>query len=132
MNTGGPRLTDEELGLALKHGDITAFSDLFERHSRAIFAYMSRRLLSQAESDDLIQEVCLRVLRAIKSFESGRGSFKTWLFAIARNVAIDALRQRARSTAHPGAHALNGRDSPPDRVLRRFARAIVQSLESRA
>lgn len=133
MNSGRPQLSDEELALALKQGDETAFRDLFERHSRAIVACMFRPALPAAEAEDLAQEVFLRVFRAIKLFEPARGSFKAWLFAIARNVAIDTMRRRSTSSVKRGAsEALVGAKSPPECAARCFARAIVQCLESRA
>jgi RNA polymerase sigma factor (sigma-70 family) len=134
MNGARPKLTDEELALALKQGDETAFRDLFERHSRAIVARLCRRLLPAADAEDLAQEVWLRVFERIKFFEPGRGTFRTWLFTLTRDIAVDAVRRQATST-QPGTD--DGiTDSiawgpPPQRACRRFARAIVQGLESR-
>ncbi|MEU1312759.1 sigma-70 family RNA polymerase sigma factor [Streptomyces cinnamoneus] len=45
-------------------------------------------------AEEVVQEVFLRAWRASKSFDSSRGSLRTWLYAIARNAVVDARRRR--------------------------------------
>jgi RNA polymerase sigma-70 factor (ECF subfamily) len=48
---------------------------------------------SREQAEDLVQEVYIRVLKSYQNFK-GESSEKTWLFAIARNVAIDFFRKQ--------------------------------------
>ncbi|RCH59600.1 RNA polymerase subunit sigma-70 [Streptomyces sp. SDr-06] len=54
-------------------------------------------------AEEVVQEVFLRAWRASDSFDSSRGSARTWLYAIARNVIVDARRRR--DIRLPAAHA---------------------------
>jgi RNA polymerase sigma-70 factor (ECF subfamily) len=68
----------------------------FQDHGRAlyVFAYNSTRDGGLAE--DCVQETFVRAWRARDTYRSGRGSERTWLFAIARHVVIDQVRARQR------------------------------------
>lgn len=76
-------------------------------------------------AEEVVQEVFLRAWRASDSFESRRGSLRTWLYAIARNVIVDARRHRdVRPTvAHQDEAEAKNRDAgvdPYDRLLARI------------
>jgi RNA polymerase sigma-70 factor (ECF subfamily) len=74
-------------------------AELFERHHLAMFRFL-RRLSGRAEiAEDLTQEVFLRVVRRLDSYQE-RQQERAWLFRIARNVFFDRGRQAARA---PGA-----------------------------
>jgi RNA polymerase sigma-70 factor (ECF subfamily) len=74
-------------------------AELFERHHLAIFRFL-RRLSGRAEiAEDLTQEVFLRVVRRLDSYQE-RQQERAWLFRIARNVFFDRGRLAARA---PGA-----------------------------
>lgn len=69
-------------------------SDLFERHHATLFAFFVRMTGHRSLSEDLTQEVFLRILRYGHTFEGGQ-PFKPWMFRIARRVHLDHLaRQR--------------------------------------
>ena len=59
-------------------------------------AYASRRLRNRTLAEDLVQETFLRAWRASELFDATRGTTRTWLFAILRNVISDFARARAR------------------------------------
>jgi RNA polymerase sigma-70 factor (ECF subfamily) len=72
------------------------FTALFERHRRELQVHCYRMLGSLQDAEDLVQETFLRAWRNRSSFE-GRSSFRTWLYRIATNACLDALkRQRTR------------------------------------
>jgi RNA polymerase sigma-70 factor (ECF subfamily) len=85
-----PHTTDEELMEGFKGGDEKAFVELYRRYNRRIYAYCARMMNSKILAEDLFQEVFVRVARKRQRFESG--SFSAWLFAIARNLCLNALR----------------------------------------
>lgn len=78
-----------------KEGDAEAFEQLVEPHVGRLYNYIARMIGDTADAEDLTQEVLLRVHRAIRSFRGG-ASFQTWLYRIATNLTVDALRRRGR------------------------------------
>lgn len=77
---------------------LTAF-DLdaaWEDHGAALLGYCVNVLGDRHGAEDCVQEVFVRAWRARESYEPSRGSTRTWLFGIARNVLVDAIRARAR------------------------------------
>jgi len=74
--------------------DTLELADL-EKHRRELTAYCYRMLGSGFEAEDAVQETMLRAWRAAHGFE-GRSSVRSWLYRIATNVCLDALRGRQR------------------------------------
>ena len=85
--------TDEELMRAVQAGDEAAFPLLYRRYERRLLGFLGPYVGDPGLAEDLLQETFLRVFRQRASYES-RGAFRTWLFAIARNLALDHLRRR--------------------------------------
>ena len=81
-------LTDEELMERLKGGETDAIDELYKRYARRLHAFCYRITSSEA-SEDLVQDVFMRVITAAHKFDSGKASFRTWVFRIARNRCID-------------------------------------------
>ncbi|NBO91420.1 MAG: sigma-70 family RNA polymerase sigma factor [Planctomycetia bacterium] len=85
-----------------------AFEQLVERYQQRLVAVMNHLVGNAEEAEDLAQEVFLRVYRSRKKYRP-RSKFSTWLFTIANNLALNAIRTRQRKPAVP----LNTRDSGP-------------------
>lgn len=85
----------------LQAGDEEAFRELLARWQRPILSFVFRLTGDAGAAEDLAQEVFVRVFRRIGEFQPSRGGaqFSTWLFQIARNAALDHLRQRRRHPA---------------------------------
>ncbi len=66
-----------------------------ERYREELTGYCYRMLGSPFEAEDAVQETFIRAWRAARGFK-GRSSLRTWLYRIATNVCIDALRSRQR------------------------------------
>ncbi|MGW7575896.1 sigma-70 family RNA polymerase sigma factor [Streptomyces sp. NPDC054765] len=73
-------------------GEVQAAYDQF---GGELFGFVFNALGDRQLSEDVVQEV---FVRAWRSFDAAKGSLRTWLFAIARNAIVDALRQRAGRT----------------------------------
>ncbi len=74
-------------------GQETAWEDLVKMHTRRVYAICYRFTSSDAEAQDLTQEVFLRIFRNLKSFRAGEGSFVVWLTRLTRNLLIDHYRR---------------------------------------
>ena len=83
--------------------------EALERYRRELTGHCYRMLGSGTEAEDAVQEVMLRALRAGDTFQ-GRSSLRSWLYRIATNVCLDALRGRSRRAWPAGL----GPSSPPD------------------
>jgi RNA polymerase sigma-70 factor (ECF subfamily) len=79
---------------AVRAGDQAAFAALAERYRRQLFVHCYRMLGSVQDAEDLVQETLLRAWRARASFE-GRSLFRTWLYRIATNACLNALRHQS-------------------------------------
>jgi len=76
----------------LRRGDLDALSTLLARYQNRLYRYLLRMVRNQAEAEDLFQVTWIRVAEKIHRYDSKR-SFEPWLFALARNVAIDHIRR---------------------------------------
>jgi len=92
-------LSDEQLMERFLEGRSTAFQVLVERHGARIFNFILRHVGKREVAEDLVQEAFLRVVKNAAGFRK-QSKFTTWLYAIARNLSIDALR-KARHRRHP-------------------------------
>jgi RNA polymerase sigma factor (sigma-70 family) len=86
---------DRDLLLAWRTGDAAAGQRLIERHLEPVHRFFSNKV--PGATDDLVQQTFLACVEAVEAFE-GRASFRSYLFAIARNVLYGHYRERHR---HP-------------------------------
>ena len=86
-------LPDETLMQQIARNDTAAFDRLFRRHRRAVFSYALRMVVDRPAAEDLTQECFLRVWRARERYQA-TAAFRTWLFTIARRLALDELKRR--------------------------------------
>ena len=85
--------TDEELIRAILDGDDEPFRVLVERYQNRVVNYLNRMLRDIDESQELAQEVFVRIYGALDRFDPSY-RFSTWLFRVAQNAAIDRIRKR--------------------------------------
>jgi RNA polymerase sigma-70 factor, ECF subfamily len=88
-------LADEDLISLAGSGDAGAFAVLYDRHSRATYSLVYRMMGERQAAEDLVQDAFLKVWRAAGSYQSERGSVRTWILSIAHNRGIDQLRSTA-------------------------------------
>jgi RNA polymerase sigma-70 factor (ECF subfamily) len=78
----------------IRQRDQAAMSELFDRHSRAVFSVAVHILKDDGHAEDVMQEIFFQIWRNSDSFVQGRGSLGAWLVVVARNRSIDLLRRR--------------------------------------
>ena len=74
-------------------GDTAGWEELVRVHTRRVYGLCYRFTGSDAEAQDLTQEIFLRVFRSLKSYRLNEGSFVTWLTRLSRNLLIDNYRR---------------------------------------
>src|SRR6266852_538451 len=82
---------DAELMLRVKDGDGGSFALLLEKYRASVIHFLYRMVQDQAVSEELAQEVFLRVYRSRETYEP-TAKFTTWLFRIATHLALNWLR----------------------------------------
>jgi RNA polymerase sigma-70 factor, ECF subfamily len=82
---------DAELMLRLREGDESSFAALLDRHRIPVIHFLYRMVQNQAVSEELAQEVFLRVYRSRSTYEP-TAKFTTWLFRIATHLALNWIR----------------------------------------
>ncbi len=79
--------------LEVRNGEMEKLGVLYERHRTTLFNFFVRLTGSYPMSEDLVQDVFLRMLKYRQTFEAGN-RFTTWMYQIARNVHFDSFRKR--------------------------------------
>ncbi len=85
--------SDIELMLRTKDGDDGAFSELMNRHYKGVLNYIYRFTNLRENSEDLAQEVFLRVYRSASKYRP-EAKFTTWLYKIATNVSLTYVKKK--------------------------------------
>jgi len=111
--------SDVQLMLDVKAGDDASFELLFRKYRTPLVSFLYRMVRDQAAAEDLAQEVFLRIYRARKKYAPS-AKFTTWLFRIAMNLALNALRdgrfrQMEVSLDQPGEDERPAMDLPDHR-----------------
>jgi len=86
------RLSDEMLVEKSKQGDLSAYGELVSRYQNQVYNLAVRMLHSEEDAKDAAQETFIQTYRCIKQFH-GQAKFSTWLYRIASNKCLDALRR---------------------------------------
>lgn len=92
---------DALLGRVAAHQDKAAFAILFTHFAPRVKAYLLRLGASSGVAEELAQEALLSVWRKAHLFDPAKASAATWLFTIARNLRIDAIRREKRPELDP-------------------------------
>jgi RNA polymerase sigma-70 factor (TIGR02960 family) len=128
----GNALTEARLARA-RAGDEDAFRELTEPHRRELQVHCYRILGSLQDAEDLVQETLLAAWRGLEAFE-GRSSVRSWLYRIATNRCLDALRARSRRPRE--VQAMNDPPEPTRRTdpvwLQPYPDVLLEDLPDRS
>jgi RNA polymerase sigma-70 factor (ECF subfamily) len=119
--------TDQELMLAYRAGDRTAFDALFDRYRDPIWRFFRRRVADQARAEELAQETFLAVIQAARRYEP-RAAFRSYLFGIAFNVLL-AARRKARHADLPVPEDFDPPGAPTDPAAVLWVRQALAELD---
>lgn len=85
--------------LAVKNGQLSDLSALFERYHLPVYNFFLKLTLDKTSSEDLTQNLFYRIIRYRHTFNGGAGSFKSWIYQMARNLHADYCKQNQRIAA---------------------------------
>lgn len=85
-------MTDKEVMIAVRGGDIDRISILYERYHLSLFNFFHKLTFNRQASEDLVQDVFLRIIRFRDTYK-GKGAFTTWMFKIAYNGYCDYKKE---------------------------------------
>lgn len=91
---------DVRLMLAFQDGDESAFTRLVERNQGRVYAVVHRFMAGRADAEDIVQEVFLRVFRSAHRY-APTARFSTWVYRIAANMCINAIRKASKLKTIP-------------------------------
>jgi RNA polymerase sigma-70 factor, ECF subfamily len=100
----------QRIALGLRQGDVVVLEALVEQYQYRLVRYLVSLLGRRDGVDDFVQETWLRVLERGGSYD-GHSRFEPWLFRVARNIALDAMRKRPIFSSDSGEE--NGVRSSP-------------------
>ena len=102
-----PRAAAHRLGLLLQavgqRQDRAAFAELFEHFAPRIKSFLIKGGAAPDVADEMAQDTMLTVWQRAGSFDAAKASASTWIYTIARNKRIDALRKQVRPESDPDA-----------------------------
>ena len=90
-------MTDEELMLAVSKGDQSAYQTLVSQHLNAISHYAFRLLGNRKDTEDICQELFLKLWTNASKWQPEKAKLTTWLHRITHNLCIDYLRKHGRT-----------------------------------
>ncbi|MDO9196962.1 RNA polymerase sigma factor [Rhodoferax sp.] len=110
-------------------GDRKAFSDLVRRHQKSVYRYLLRMLGSHDEAMEQTQEAFIKAWQALSQWRPD-AQFRTWLFRIANNAALDALRRRKLVEFVPLDDSFDAPGSEPNPEHQAHVTQEVRQLEA--
>lgn len=120
--------SDEAWVKRAQAGDRKAFSELVRRHQDRVYRYLLRMLGSHDDALELAQDTFVKAWQALAQWQP-EALFRTWLFRIANNTALDALRRRKLVEFVPLEDTYDAPGFEPDPERQAQARQEVRQLE---
>jgi RNA polymerase sigma-70 factor (ECF subfamily) len=130
MNSDEFSVVDDSV-VRLKRGDANALGTVMAHYQHRLYRFLLRLVQDPFAADDLFQQTWMRVMEKIGRYDIRR-QFDPWLFSVARNLAIDYLRQRKSTSLDapdatgvaPAERLSSGSPDPLERVLE-FERGAI-------
>lgn len=114
------------------NGDHDAYGQLMQRYQDKLVRYVTYLLSTDAYSDDVVQETFIRAYTNLRSFDTKR-SFSAWLYRIAHNCAMNAVKKHRREFASETidelSHSDNVEVSLDNELLAKHIRSALNGLE---
>ena len=108
---------DQSLAGRASSGDREALTALYRQHRGPLLGFLTRTLGEKPLAEDVFQEVWMKVITGIGRFDNSRGTFKSWLFRVGANAAVDRIRREGlRRGPELDQPVLNGEEGGTRRI----------------
>ena len=123
-------MTDEQIVRLLREGQAAAADELYKKHAKSLYVYLSH-VLHVRNPEDAVHDIFIRVIEKAHQFNPEKASFRTWLFRIAHNHAINLFRReklvKFQSLEQNIGHDSGGKELPFGNTLADEAQNIERS-----
>jgi RNA polymerase sigma-70 factor (ECF subfamily) len=85
---------DSDIIKRVLNGDVDSFRILVERYQRPVLSMIRRLIWDSHRCEEISQDVFVTAFQKLSTFDPERSKFSTWLFTIARNMSINALKKK--------------------------------------
>jgi RNA polymerase sigma-70 factor (ECF subfamily) len=107
-------------------GESEVFAALIKRHQKAVFGLGLGFFKNEEDTGDFVQDVFLKAYRNLPGFQ-GKSKFSTWLYRIAYNTALNAVKRRREYQSLAEDMEIPDFDDPQTRTLREASRAAIRT-----
>jgi RNA polymerase sigma-70 factor (ECF subfamily) len=128
VETAAAPLSDHDLMLAVRDGELDALGELFERHHGPLYGFLVKLTGQRPAAEDIAQTVFQRMLKYRHTYRDD-GSFTAWMYHLARRCAADHFRKSASAPAavdpHDLAERADDRPNAGDHAVARDEHALL-------
>jgi RNA polymerase sigma-70 factor, ECF subfamily len=117
--------SDQELLSLIQSGNRGAFTEIYSRYRRPLYAFCARLLGDMQAAEDAVHETFVKLSTGSRSIAQ-RAALKSWLFAVARNEALMTIRGRRDGHAEDPESVWDG-ETPQSLAEKSEIRTFVQS-----
>src|SRR5687768_15637647 len=90
------QLADEKIMIKVKSGQLSELTELFDRYHVPLYNFFLKLTADREKSQDLTQNLFYRVIRYRDTYDTEKGSFKSWIYQMARNLHVDYCKQEKK------------------------------------
>ena len=88
--------TFEDIGIRFRQGDRKAFEALYDRYADSLYGVILKMVKEEPAAKDVLQETFIKIWKNAGKYDSTKAKIFTWMYQIARNTALDKIRQRTK------------------------------------
>lgn len=125
-------LSDEKIMLRVREGHVTELTELFDRYHLKLFNFFWRLTMDKPVSEDLTQTLFYRIMKYRHSFSVEQGTFKSWIYKMARNIHLDYCTEQSKRPDKAGkngealSHLSNGDEAYDEEHLLKLDKALLK------
>ena len=121
---------DSDIVKHVLNGDVDSFRILVERYQRPVLSMIRRLIWDSHSCEEIGQDVFVAAFQKLSTFDPARSQFSTWLFTIARNMSINALKKKTPIPVEHLPELLDSRNPSDELSDKEFFAQMDQTLKA--